>query len=164
MRSQVESSLRLQLSNQSVEVYYQSVNHLEPQISLSHEWGYWSPRNGSRFFSVQVQKFHDFLFSTVLDSGDNVNARLGCENEITYVHEERFPCCAIRWMKLILYSTLSSSFFVSTCSNKHSQFTRWVYLTSHEKNRKPLHWLKEIVKSEPENKVDTKQKKQLEEL
>ena len=60
------------------EVYYQSVNRLEPQISLSQaskrelidEWGYWSPRNVGRFSSVPlhelVQKFHDFLFSLYL--------------------------------------------------------------------------------------------------
>ena len=171
MRSQVESSLRPLIQSKRRKFIIKVSIISSQKISLSRELGFWSPWHVSRFFSVQIHEpigseISRFPFFTVLDSGDNVNARLGCGNEMIYVPQikERFPCCAIRWMQFILYSTLSSSFFVSTCSNKHSQFTRWVYLTSHERNRKPLHLLKEIVKSEPENKVDTKQKKQVEEL
>ena len=91
MRSQVESSLRLQLSNQSVEVYYQSVNHLEPQISLSHEWGYWSPRNGSRFLSVQVQKFHDFLFSLYLTAETTLMQDLAVKTKLPMSTKSDFP-------------------------------------------------------------------------
>ena len=41
-------------------------------------------------------------------------------NGMSYIPQEQFSCCAYRWMQFIRFSTRSSHFFVSTCSNKQS--------------------------------------------
>ena len=61
-----------------------------------------------------------FPFFTVFDSGEDVSARSGCGNGMSYIPQEQFSCCAFRWMQFIRFSTRSSHFFVSTCSNKQS--------------------------------------------
>ena len=107
------------------EVYYQSVNRLEPQISLSpaskreliDEWGYWSPRNVGRFVSVPlhelVQKFHDFLFSLYLTAETKLMQDLAVETKWPMFHNRAtFLFCVFLECSLFFFNSFKPLFRV----------------------------------------------------
>ena len=124
------------------EVYYQSVNRLEPQISLSQaskrelidEWGYWSPRNVGRFFSVPlhelVQKFHDFIFSLYLTAETTLMEDLAVETKWPMFHNRAiFLFCGFLNAVYSFFNSFKPLFRVHLQQEQWS-FTTWVNLTS----------------------------------
>ena len=105
------------------EVYYQSVNYLEPQISLFQaskwemidEWGCCSPRNIGGFLLVLihelVQKFHVFCFSLYLTVETMLLQDLAVETKWPMFHKSDFPVvrfgeCSLFFFQLV-QATLS---------------------------------------------------------
>ena len=83
-----------------------SHNYFHSQVT-KHEWGYWSPQNIGRFFSVLiqelVQKLHDFLFSL---TDTTIMQDLAVKTKWPTLRKEWFPCCAFHWMQYILFFNL----------------------------------------------------------
>ena len=123
MHSQVRSkaSLRLHLSNQNVGSLSSkcqlswATNFTLSSEQVRNDWWMrmlfstkykWVFISSDSWASSEISRL---LFFTVFDSGSNVNARLGCGNEMTCVPQEWFPCCAIRWMQLFFFQLVQAT-------------------------------------------------------
>ena len=112
-----------------IKVWMISSHKFHSRKQKSEKWWskiLWSPWHVGRLLSVLihelVQKFQDFLsfFFSLYLTETTLIQNLAVETKWSMFHKERFPCCAFCWMQFILFSTRSSQYFMSTCSNKQS--------------------------------------------
>ena len=101
---------------------------------LIDEWGYWSPRNVGRFFSVPlhelVQKFHDFIFSLYLTAETTLMEDLAVETKWPMFHNRAiFLFCGFLNAVYSFFNSFKPLFRVHLQQEQWS-FTTWVNLTS----------------------------------